>query len=101
MILYRFYQKFMNYNTSWAGEDNPTGWGQFQAQNEAFTFLVICCKYQKNCLIEIWFYIDFYHDFIHAGAGADNSNGVNFEHHRKLLSLWSFAAERWFYIASG
>ena len=21
------------------------------------------------------------------GAGADNSNGVNFEHHRKLLSL--------------
>ena len=33
---------------------------------------------------------DFYrcfHDFIHAGTGADNSNGVNFEHHRKLLSL--------------
>ena len=25
------------------------------------------------------------------GGGADNSNGVNFEHHRKLLSLWSFA----------
>ena len=21
------------------------------------------------------------------GAGADNSNGVNFEHHKKLLSL--------------
>ena len=30
------------------------------------------------------------------GAGADNSNGVNFEHHRKLLSLWSSAESfRW------
>ena len=26
-----------------------------------------------------------------AGAEADNSSGVNFEHNRKLLSLWSFA----------
>ena len=25
------------------------------------------------------------------GGGANNSNGVNFEHHRKLLSLRSFA----------
>ena len=24
-------------------------------------------------------------------AGADNSNGVNFEQHRKLLSLWTSA----------
>ena len=29
----------------------------------------------------------FFHDFIHVGAGADNSNGVNFEHHGKVLSL--------------
>ena len=25
------------------------------------------------------------------GEGADNSSGVNFEHHMKLLSLWTFA----------
>ena len=25
--------------------------------------------------------------FVHRGAGADNSKGVNFEHHRKLLLL--------------
>ena len=30
------------------------------------------------------FYIDFFHDFIHVGAGTDKSNGLNFEHHRKL-----------------
>ena len=35
----------------------------------------------------------FSHDFIHAGAGAVNSNGVNLEHHRKLLSLWTFAVK--------
>ena len=29
--------------------------------------------------------------FCTLGAGADNSNGVNFEHHRKLLSLGTFA----------
>ena len=29
----------------------------------------------------------FFHDFIHAGAGEDNSIGVNFGCHRKLLSL--------------
>ena len=27
----------------------PFRWGQFQATNEAFTTLVICCKFQKNC----------------------------------------------------
>ena len=41
---------------------------------------------EKNCF-ELSFYIDFFHDFKIAGTGADNSNGVNFEHHRKLLSL--------------
>ena len=30
-------------------------------------------------------------DFIHAGAAADNSDRVNFEHHKKLLSLCSSA----------
>ena len=31
------------------------------------------------------------HFSVHGGAGTDNSNGVNFEHHRKLLSLWTSA----------
>ena len=37
------------------------------------------------------YFIRFFHDFILAGAGADNSNGINFEHHRKLLSLISLS----------
>ena len=39
----------MNYIASWAGDDNPMG-------------SILCI---------------FFHDFIHAGAGAGNSNGVN------------------------
>ena len=74
----------MNYIASLAGGDNPIG--SISSTKEGFTTLVICCKFQKNCF-ELRFYIDFFHDFIHAGAGTDNSNGVNFEHHRKLLSL--------------
>ena len=31
--------------------------------------------------------MDFFLNLVLAGAGADNSNGVYFEHHRKLLSL--------------
>ena len=33
----------------------------------------------------------FFHDFIHVGAGADNANGINFEHQTKLLQFRSFA----------
>ena len=40
----------------------------------------------ENCHENLILY-RFFHDFIHAGAWADNSSGVNFEHHRKLLSL--------------
>ena len=69
-------------------------WGQFQATNEAFTTLVICCKFQKNCS-ELWLYIGFL--WFHTCAG--DSNRVNFKHHRKLLSLWSSAVSfRRFYI---
>ena len=51
MILYRFYENFMNYIASWAGGGGGgiIRWGQFQATNEAFTTLVICCKFHKNC----------------------------------------------------
>ena len=73
----------MNYIASWAGEIIQRG--QFQATKEALTTLVTCCKFQKNCF-ELWFCIDLFYDLIH-GGGADNSNGINFEHHRKLLSL--------------
>ena len=41
---------------------------------------------EKTALNSVFIYF-FFHDFIHAGAGADISHGVNFEHHRKLLSL--------------
>ena len=42
-------------------------WGQFQATNEAFTTLVICCKFQKNCS-ELWLYMDFL--WFHTCAGG-------------------------------
>ena len=73
----------MNYIASLVGGSNPIG---FQATKEAFTTLVICCKFQKNCF-ELLIFYNFFHGFIQAGAGENNSNGVNFEHHRKLLSL--------------
>ena len=63
-------------------------WGQFQAVNVTFTILVICCKVQKTALNSD--FIQIFSNFIHAGTGADNSNGVNFEYQRKLLSLRSF-----------
>ena len=64
-------------------------WGRLQAINKAFTTLNNCCKFQKTVLNS--YFIRFFHDFILAGAGADNSNGINFEHHGKLLSLILFS----------
>ena len=52
------------------------------SSNEAFITLVICCKFQKTALNS---------DFKQGGGGGDNSYGVNFEHHGKLLSLSSSA----------
>ena len=43
-------------------------------------------KFIKTALNSDFIWI--FYDFIHAGAGVDNSN---FEHHRKLLSLLSYA----------
>ena len=41
----------MHYIASGAGAGNLIGFGgQFQAVNEAFTILVICFKFQKNCI---------------------------------------------------
>ena len=46
-----------------AGADN-SNWGKFWASQEAIITLNICCKFQKDCF-ELWFYIDFFHDFVH------------------------------------
>ena len=35
--------------------------------------------------------MDYFYDFTYAEGRGDNSNGVNFEHHRKLVSLGSSA----------
>ena len=47
-------------------------------------------SFRKTALNSDFIWIIFY-DFIHAGPGAGsgavNSYGVNFEHHRKLLSI--------------
>ena len=77
--------QILNYIAYWAGKDNLMG--SVQVTTEAFTTLVVCCYFQKNSLNSdfIWICLWFYS----GGAGADNSNGVIFEHHRKLLSLWS------------
>ena len=42
-------------------------------------------SFRKSALNSDFIWI--FYDFIHAGVGADNSNGVNFEHQRKLLSF--------------
>ena len=47
----------------------------------------LLCHSVSEKLLRILILYRFFHDFIHAGAGAGNSNGVIFEHHRKLLSL--------------
>ena len=52
------------YIASWTGADNPMG--SIHASNKAFTTLVICCKFQKNCF-ELLFFMDFFYEFIHAG----------------------------------
>ena len=59
-------------------------------------------KFLSNIELVLFFkfFVKFHHDtpnivkeleakkhFCTLGAGADNSNGVNLEHHRKLLSL--------------
>ena len=55
-------------------------------------------SFRKTALNSDFIWI--FYDFIHAGGGGgDNFSGVNFEHHRKLLSLLSSAVSfRRFYI---
>ena len=65
------------------GQGHIIRWSQFQAINEAFTNLAIAVNFRKKTALNSDLY-RFFHDFIYAEAGADNSNGVNFEHHRKL-----------------
>ena len=48
--------------------------------------LSFAASFRKTALTSDFIEI-FFHDFIYIGARADNSNGVNLEHHRKLLSL--------------
>ena len=80
----------MNYVNiaSWAGADNPVG--SILSNKWGFYYSGHLQKVSEKLLSTTILYAFFY-DFIHAGARADNSNGVNFEHHRKLLLLWSSA----------
>ena len=74
----------MNYIASWVGGYNPIG--SISSKKGGFYYSGHLLQVKKTALNSD-FYRFFFHDFIQAGAGADNSNGVNFEHHRKLLSL--------------
>ena len=70
----------------------PQGQGQIIIIiNEAFTTLIICSEFQKKKTVLNSYFIRLSHDFIHAGTGTANSNGMNFKHCRKLLSLISFS----------
>ena len=75
----------MNYITSWAGGDNPMG--SVSSNKEGLNYSGHLSQMSEKLLKNLILYRFIFHDFIHAGAGADNSNGVNVEHHRKLLSL--------------
>ena len=53
-----------------------------QPTNQHWSYAVSLKKTALNSDF-VWIF----YDFILVGEGAYNSNGVNFEHHRKLLSL--------------
>ena len=74
----------MSYIASWAGGENPAG--SISSNTGGFYYSGHLLQVSEKLLSTVIFY-RFFHDFIHVGAGADNSNGVNFEHHRKLVSL--------------
>ena len=71
----------MNYIASWVGGYNLIG---SISSNKGGFYYSGHASFRKTALNSD-FFNRFFHDFIQAGAGADNSNGVNFEHHRKLL----------------
>ena len=74
----------MNNITSWTGGDNPMG--SISSNTGVFYYSGHLLQVSEKLLGTLILY-RFFHDFIHAGAGVDNSHGINFEHHRKLLSL--------------
>ena len=74
----------MNHIASWAGGDNLMG--SISSNKEGFKYSGHLLQVSEKLLRTLIVY-RFFHDFIHAGAGADNSNGVNVELHRKLLSF--------------
>ena len=74
----------MNYRASWAGADNRRG-VKIKQQMRLLLVCSFAASFRKTALNSD--FICFFYDFIHAGAGADNSYGVNFKHHRKLLHV--------------
>ena len=81
----------MNYIVSWAGGDNPMGSISSNKGGRSFA-----ASFRKTALI---IFVKFHHDtpnskgtggqkpFLYIRGRAYNSNGVNFEQRRKLLSL--------------
>ena len=104
LILYIFFNVFMQVYSPRPGADNPLV-TNFWCQQKAQITLTICCKFQ-NDLFEFWFYTHFLtilYMYIAPGQGQTNPWGQNFDVNRKLLPLWPFVAsfkkdfEFWFY----
>ena len=108
LILYNFFHDFIHVYTCspGAGADNPYG-TKFLCQQEHLVTLVICCKFLKKNLFEVWFYAIFFmilYMYIAPGQGQTAPRGQSFNVNRNVLSFHSFDAsfqknafEIWFY----
>ena len=90
LILYNFVHDFIHAYSPGAGADNPFG-TKFLCQQEHLVTSVICCKFQER-FFKVWFYTNFFHDFIHVySPGQTAPRGQSF-HVTNVLSLHSLVA---------
>ena len=75
----------MSYIASWVEGYNSIG--SISSNKGGFYYCGHLLQGYKKTALNSDFYRLFFHDFMQAGAGADNSYGVNFAHQWKLLSL--------------
>ena len=75
------------------GLTTPSGWN-FDVNWNILSLWSFVASLKKNHS-EVWFYIFFFHDFIHVyspGAGADSPQGAKFDFNRNVMSLDSYVA---------
>ena len=92
--LTQFFHYFIHVHSPGARADNPLG-AKFWCQQEHLVTSVICCKFQKINLFEVWFCAFLFmilYMYIAPGHGQTAPRGQSFDVNRKVLSLHSFVA---------